>query len=70
VEIGHHSVFLVNSVLEGSFVESHRWEFGEAWMHPVLDLESDRSDPEAYQPLKETLVKSCFSCLLTHDNWA
>ena len=59
-----------NSILKGSFVKSHRWEIAESWVHPVLDLESNWSDSKADQPLKKTLVESCFRRFLAHDNRA
>ena len=38
-------------------------------MHPVLDLQTDRSDTEADKAFKQGLIEACLGSFLTHDNW-
>ena len=64
-----YSVLLWYPVLERSFVKRHWWEIWQAWMHTVLNLESDWSNTKANKPLKKTLVKTRFSRFFAHDYW-
>lgn len=56
-------------ILQGPFVEDVGGECAESWMHAVLHLQADGSDPQDHQALKEGLGEPSFGCLLTHDHW-
>jgi hypothetical protein len=45
-----------DAILEGTLIESHRWEIRKAWMHSVLDLQSDWADTKADKSFEKGLV--------------
>lgn len=70
MEIGHDSIFFINSILQRSLIESHRRKLRQARMHPILNLQPNGPDSQADQPLEQRLVQARFCCFLAHDNWA
>jgi hypothetical protein len=57
-----------NTVLQSAFIEHVRREFGQAGVHSVLNLKSDRPVPKKHQALEEGLSQTCSSSLLVHDD--
>ena len=55
-----------DAVLQGSLIEDVGREATELGMHPVLDLQSDWSDPQHHQPLKQGLRQAGAGSFLTH----
>ena len=51
-ETVQNSVLFWDTILERTFVECQRWKITEAWMHPVLHLQSYWSDTKANEPFK------------------
>lgn len=59
-----------DSVLQRALIEDVGGKSTEGRVHAVLDLQTDWSDPQNYQTLKQRLGQTCFSCLLTHHHRA
>lgn len=59
-----------DTVLERSFVEHVGGELGEARVHAVLDLETDRTVAEEDETLEEGLVETGAGGFLVHDGRA
>lgn len=57
-----------DAILQGAFIEDVGGEGTERWVHTVLDLQADRSDPQHHQAFKQGLGEAGFGCLLTHHN--
>lgn len=57
-----------DSVLKGALIEDVGWEGTECWVHTVLYLQTNGTDPQHHQPFKQRLGQACFGSFLTHDN--
>ncbi len=55
-------------VLQRALIEDVWRERTEGWVHAVLHLQTDGSDAQHHQPLKQRLRQTCFSRLLAHDH--
>src|SRR5712675_1032671 len=57
-----------DTVLQSTLVEHVGWEFGQARVHAILHLQTDRTVAEHDQALKQRLGETSSGCLLVHDN--
>ena len=61
-------VFSIDPVLQRALIEEVGGELGEGGMHPVLNLQSERSNAKHNQPLEQGLAEAPRGCLLAHDH--
>lgn len=59
-----------DSVLQRSFVKYVGGKGAEGRVHSILHLQTDGTDAQHDQTLKQRLGQPSFSRLLTHDHWA
>lgn len=55
-----------DSILQRAFIENVGGEGTEGWVHTVLNLQTDWTNPQNNQTLKQRLGQTCFSSLFTH----
>jgi hypothetical protein len=56
VKVIKNTILFRDSVLKRALIKCERREVAEAWMHAILDLQSNRPDTQADQSLEQTLV--------------